>query len=239
VTNPLPAAGGADAETIDQGRSNIPVATAALDRIISVADYAAVARTFAGIAKAFAAGFPGASPIVHVTVAADGDATVATKSVPIQNLQTTLGGLGDRQITLDVRARSLVVLVLAAQISLKGGAQWETVAPAIRTRLLTRFGFNARSLVQDVYLTEVIAAISSVTGVASVEVDIFDSFSDAGESDLMTQLENLSKRPGPPKLSIPARPPQLAGNGSITPAQLAIFKPELPETIVLTRPNGG
>ena len=234
VTNPLPGAGGADAETIDQGRANIPLATASLDRIVSVSDYAAVARTFAGVAKAFALRFPAARPIVHVTVAADGDATVDTTSPLIQNLKNTLVDQGDPHITLDVAPRSLVVLVLAAHVSLGTGAVWETVAPAIRAQLLATFGFDARNLAQAVYRTEIIAAISSVTGVASVTIDVFDSFSDASEADLATQLQNLSSS-GSPKASIAANPPLLATNGSITPAQLAIFKPELPAAIVLTQ----
>ena len=48
------ATGGADPETIEQARSNAPLAVKALDRLISVQDYADFARTYAGIAKATA-----------------------------------------------------------------------------------------------------------------------------------------------------------------------------------------
>jgi predicted phage baseplate assembly protein len=239
VTNPLPATGGADAETVNQGRANIPLATASLDRIVSVADYAAVARTFAGVAKAAAKRFPGAPATVHVTIVADGDATIDPKSSAlVKNLTSTLAGLGDPQIRLDVQPRSLVVLVLAAHVGLQSGFAWEVVAPAIRAQLLATFGFAARALEQAVYQTEVIAAIAGVAGVASVGIDIFDSFSDESEADLVTQLQALSAGSGQRQTAIVANAPQLNGDGTIAPAQLAIFKPEIPAAIVLTQIGG-
>jgi hypothetical protein len=235
----LPATGGADAETVDQGRANIPLATASLDRIVSVADYAAVARTFAGVAKAAAKRFPGAPATVHVTIVADGDATIDPKSSAlVKNLTSTLAGLGDPQIRLDVQPRSLVVLVLAAHVGLQSGFAWEVVAPAIRAQLLATFGFAARALEQAVYQTEVIAAIAGVAGVASVGIDIFDSFSDESEADLVTQLQALSAGSGQRQTAIVANAPQLNGDGTIAPAQLAIFKPEIPAAIVLTQIGG-
>jgi hypothetical protein len=49
VINPLRAAGGADGDTRDQARRNVPIGITALDRLVSVADYADFARKFAGI----------------------------------------------------------------------------------------------------------------------------------------------------------------------------------------------
>ncbi|MGA7206695.1 MAG: hypothetical protein WBX27_18945, partial [Specibacter sp.] len=48
VNNPLRSTGGADPETRDAARANAPLAVTALDRLVSVADYADFARTFAG-----------------------------------------------------------------------------------------------------------------------------------------------------------------------------------------------
>jgi predicted phage baseplate assembly protein len=227
VTNPLPASGGADPEDVNQGRANVPVATASLDRIVSVADYAAVARTFAGVAKAAARWFPGSPPIVHVTIAADDDAAVNTPVVT--DLVRTLTEQGDPTISLDVKARSLVILVLAAYVAVQPGNQWETVSPAIRARLLDVFGFGRRALAQDVYLAEIVAAITGVEGVAYVQVETFTSISDV---DPVSELSLLST-PGPPKPSISANPPLLSSSGTITAAQLAIFKAELPDAMVL------
>src|SRR5207244_4132800 len=47
VTNPLPGTGGAEPEGRDRARRNAPLGTLTLDRLVSVPDYAAFARTFA------------------------------------------------------------------------------------------------------------------------------------------------------------------------------------------------
>jgi predicted phage baseplate assembly protein len=75
VTNPLPSSGGADAEGRDDIRRRVPQSVTALDRVVSVPDYADFALTFPGIAKAVAARLTdGRRELVHVTVAAQNDA---------------------------------------------------------------------------------------------------------------------------------------------------------------------
>ena len=54
VINPLRASGGADRESLEQARKNAPLAVMALDRLVSVQDYADFVRTYAGIGKAAA-----------------------------------------------------------------------------------------------------------------------------------------------------------------------------------------
>ena len=70
VVNPLPASGGADRDSLDQARRNAPLAVTALDRLVSVQDYADFARTYAGIAKASAVRLSdGRAELVHLTIA--------------------------------------------------------------------------------------------------------------------------------------------------------------------------
>ena len=77
VINPLPATGGADRESRDRARRNIPLAVMALDRLVSTQDYADFARTFAGIGKASAKELSnGRQTIVHVTIAKADDIAI-------------------------------------------------------------------------------------------------------------------------------------------------------------------
>jgi predicted phage baseplate assembly protein len=230
ITNPLPAAGGADPESADSGRNNVPLATAALDRIVSLDDYAAVARTFAGVAKALTLQFPGTPPLVHVTVAGDGDAAIAAPSDLVTNLSATLLAQGDPQIALDIQPRALIVLVLSASVALEPGAQWAEVQPAIRAALLDQFGFERRNLAQDVYLSEIVAAIQNVAGVSHARITVFDGVSDANVS---ADFERLGRTAEGPNMKIVAQPPRRGAGGTVLPAQLAIFDPDLPEAIVL------
>ena len=52
VTNPLPATGGQDAQSVDDIRTNAPLSVLTLGRAVSIADYQNFAASFAGIAKA-------------------------------------------------------------------------------------------------------------------------------------------------------------------------------------------
>ncbi|MBO7942391.1 baseplate J/gp47 family protein, partial [Streptomyces sp. S9] len=52
VVNPLRASGGADRESLELIRENAPRSLMALDRLVSLSDYADFTRMFAGIAKA-------------------------------------------------------------------------------------------------------------------------------------------------------------------------------------------
>jgi predicted phage baseplate assembly protein len=52
VTNPLPSSGGGDPENITQIRRRAPASLQTFGRAVSVADYAALALSYPGIAKA-------------------------------------------------------------------------------------------------------------------------------------------------------------------------------------------
>ena len=72
VVNPMRASGGASGDTDEQARRNTPIALLALDRLVSVRDYADFARAFAGIGKAAAEQFNVADgEIVHLAFALD------------------------------------------------------------------------------------------------------------------------------------------------------------------------
>src|SRR5205823_12256314 len=87
VVNPLPSTGGADQEGRDQVRKNAPLGVLALDRLVSVQDYADFTRTFAGIGKASAAKLSdGAREVVHVTIAGANDIPIDPTSDLYQNL---------------------------------------------------------------------------------------------------------------------------------------------------------
>ncbi|HLY02218.1 MAG TPA: putative baseplate assembly protein [Candidatus Cybelea sp.] len=230
VTNPQPASGGVDPESVDQGRANVPLVTAALDRVVSLSDYEFVARTFAGVAKALAMQFAGSPPLVHVTIAPGGDIAITSNSPLVTSLSAALVALGSQQVTIDVQPRSLLVLALSADVALSTGAQWEDVEPAIRATLLDQFGFDRRGLAQEIYLSEVIAAIQNVDGVSYVNVTVFDSVSDSSETGKVPGITALASTPRP---NVSPLPPRRAGDGSILPAQIAVFPSSLPEAIVL------
>lgn len=244
VVNPLRASGGADAETRDQARRNVPLAVLALDRLVSVSDYADFSRTFGGVGKA-AAIKSGAQ--VWVTIAGAADAPVDPSSDLYRNLLTALRQYGDPALPVALDMRELVALTLSAKVGLKPDYLWTSIEPQVRCALLATFGFEQRTLAQDVYLSQVVACIQSVRGVAWVDVDAFGSLDEAtllsgfgadskgddgGHSDgPILQLSPSASNAVPDRVR--AMPARFGGDGSILPAQLAYFLPDVPDTLLL------
>src|SRR6185437_7939684 len=144
VVNPLRASGGADAETRDQARGNVPLAVLALDRLVSVPDYADFARTFGGVGK---------------------DAPIDNTSDLYRNLLQALQQYGDPGLPVGLDVRELRALTLSAKAGLAPDYAWESVEPALRAALLDAFGFERRALAQNVYLSEIVACLQAVRGV--------------------------------------------------------------------------
>ena len=256
VVNPERASGGADPESRDQARRNVPLGVLALDRLVSVQDYADFTRTFAGIGKADAASLSdGQRSVVHLTIAGADDAPIDVQSDLYRNLLLALGRFGDRSIPLQVALREAVFIFISARVKVLEDHLWETVEPEIRAALLDAFSFDRRELGQDVWLSEAIGVIQGIKGVDYVDVDLLDAVSEADADDpetLADKLEELAAASGV------ASSPTNAGNGAgrpnqrlvvelaridpaaadralrIRPAQMAYLNPTLPDTLILT-----
>lgn len=195
VINPLRASGGADRENRDQARKHAPLAVTALDRLVSVRDYADFARTFAGIGKAQAVELStGRKPLVHVTIAGADDIPIDETSDLFINLERALRTLGDPFQPVQVGVRELLLIVLSAKVRIHPDYLWEDVAGRLRAALLKTFGFEARELGQQVFLSEVYAVMQAVRGVVYVDIDSFggvpEKVSDyTGERRLLTPDE--------------------------------------------------
>ncbi len=174
VINPLRASGGADRESRDQARKNVPLAVTALDRLVSVQDYADFARTFAGIAKASARRLSdGKRELVHVTIAGVDDVPIDPSSDLYRNLGIALRAYGDPDLPIQVDVRDLLTLVISAKVYLQADYVWEKVVDQVKTKLLDKFSFDRRDLGQDAVLSEALSDMQAVPGVAYVDVDIF------------------------------------------------------------------
>jgi len=243
VINPLRASGGADAETRDQARRNVPLAVLALDRLVSVADYADFARSFGGVGKAVAVKLGG---LVQVTIAGAADAPIDPSSDLYRNLLQALQQYGDPSLPVRLDVRELLALTVSAKVGLLPDFAWESVEPAVRAALLDAFGFERRALAQAAYLSELVACMQAVRGVAWVDVDAFGSLDEAtllagfGAGDngkqgdgaaLMTHVTAATATTVPPR--VPVLPARYDDTGTLRPAQLAYLPPNVPDTLLL------
>jgi predicted phage baseplate assembly protein len=246
VINPLPATGGADAESRDQARRNVPLALMALDRLVSVKDYADFTRTFAGIGKASATRLSDSQrQLVHLTIAGADDIPIDQNSDLYQNFLQALKQSGDPNQPVQVELRELLLLVIEANVKIHPDYLWESVVTQIRTALLETFSFEQRQLGQPAYLSEVIRTIQQIPGVDYVDVDTFGGIPEKEvdpnnpkkrrvlpPSEIVKRLDQLKN--GEPASFVAVN---LAGNqdGSIHPAQLAYLTPAVPDTLILNR----
>lgn len=243
VVNPLRSSGGADKETRDQARRNVPVALMALDRLVSTKDYADFARTFAGIGKASAARLSdGRRQVVHLTIAGADDIPIDLNSDLYNNLRRALAKYGDSFVPVQIAMRELLALVIVANVQIQPDYLWESVEPKIRTKLLDTFSFDRRELGQPVFLSEVISIIQAVKGVRYVDVDILDSIS---ETDIKSEERLKDKKKDwidPDKTGVNSKQyvrAKLAmfekDERKIMPAQLAFLTPDVSDTLILNK----
>src|SRR5882724_2737915 len=243
VINPLPATGGADADTLEQARRNVPIAVMSLDRLVSLPDYAFFTRNYGGVAKASASGLAyGSSRMVHVTFAAVGDVPIDPTSDFFTNLSDALVKFGDPLEPVQLARRSALLLVIKAEVHVLPDYLWENVSPVVRTAMMRKFGFDWRELEQDAVLSEVFSTIQSVVGVDFVKVYAFGAISDVDADgkpltpdDLTKALKDLIQSADPAKLpsrivANSARP----GDNRILPAQIAYLSTIVPDCLLLS-----
>jgi hypothetical protein len=246
VINPLRTSGGADKEGRDLARQNAPLAVTALDRLVSVQDYADFTRMFAGIGKAVSRRLTdGRRALVHLTIAGVDDIPIDKTSDLYQNLVRALHDYGSPDTPVRVAMRELVLLVVSANVGLLPDYKWEPVVTRLRATLLDKFSFARRELGQDAVLSELITTAQAVEGVAYVDVDVF-----GGVPELIVDENGILRLLTPKEISDAvqamlidkAQPTQrvrvnLAAprDADIQPAQIALLSPDVPDTLILNQ----
>ncbi|MFD9460408.1 putative baseplate assembly protein [Streptomyces sp. NPDC060027] len=239
VTNPLPATGGTDADGREDARRCVPLRLSALDRLVSVRDYEDFALAFAGVGKAAARRCPdGTRQLVHVTIAAAGDAPLDAGSLLLDALQSALSQYGDPALPVRVEACERVRLVLSLGVRTLPDHSRDMVEQAVRDALTARLGFAAAELAQPVFLSAAIAAAQTVPGVDFVDVDAFGGVGDdvdaAGVIRFAQELTAAPCVPGHPagyrdSLYTPApgeTTASVAAVNGLTEQQLALLNPD-------------
>jgi baseplate J-like protein len=245
VVNPLPASGGADRETRDQARKNVPLAVMALDRLVSVQDYEDFARVFAGVGKARAAELSdGRRLLLHLTIAGVDDIPIEKSSDLYRHLTLALRRFGDPDQAIRLEVRELLLLVLSARVRVHPDYQWEKVEPLVRAALLDAFSFDRRELGEDALLSVATSVIQHVAGVEWVDVDAFDGIPERisnGRERVLLDPGDIAKQVRKIVQHAETAGPRsrvrvnLAGleDGQLRPAQIAYLTPFAPATLIL------
>lgn len=194
VINPLPATGAANPQLVQDTRENAPRTVLTLGRIVSLRDYEDFAGAFAGIGKAMAAWTWNRNKRgVLITVAGADGASVPEGEKLHTSLLNAIAAAGDPFVSVQVKSYRKVTFAIRGSVKVDALHIPEKVSLEIEKALRSRFSFSARSFGQSVHLSEVIAIIQRVRGVAFVDVDEIRRTDGA---DNKTPLAADSPRPG-------------------------------------------
>lgn len=174
VANPLPSTGGADPETLDNLRDNVPLSCRTIDRVVSLSDFADYARAYAGIAKSRAewVKFPGAAKSgVVVTVADEKGDEVPDTSKLFKDLLASLTGDGIPYTRFRLRSFRPRYFRMAAKVKALEDYVEADVLEDVEAALRTEYAFEARSFAAPVFASEVITTMQNVEGVEAVVLD--------------------------------------------------------------------
>jgi predicted phage baseplate assembly protein len=213
ATNPLAAAGAADPERLEDARRNATLGVTTLGRVVSLGDYEAFARAFAGIDKAAATWtWSGERRVVLLTVAGVHGADVPEGSALQRDLLAAIAACSEPGVAVRLSSYTPVAFRVVATIGVRPERDAAAVARAVEAALCAEFSFAARAFGQPVHRSEVLAAMQGVEGVVHVELLAFHR---AGAAPSVEE-------------AIPAAAPQ-AGEEGISPAELVALDPRLLE----------
>ena len=188
VGNPLHAGGGADPEPLHTARGVAPRTVTTLERVVSLRDYEDFARGRAGIAGAHAVwSWDHGERGVLLTIAGPGGEVPAQDGAVARALAEALAAAGDPHVPVRVLPYEPVRFRVQAHVRREPDRADERVLAGVEAALRERFSFAARAFGQAVHLSEVVAAIQGVPGVAGVDVDALYAEGDPArlESSLM------------------------------------------------------
>ncbi len=174
VVNGVAAAGADDPEDLDRARTNAPLAVRALGRVVSLADYADVARAFAGVGKARGdLVWDGRRQVVHLTVAGAGGAAVEPGSALAVDLATAIDRARHASVPVSVGGFVELRLAVTAGLVVDPDQRFPDVAARARAALVDRFSFAHRDFARSATRSEVVAILQAVPGVVAVLVAAF------------------------------------------------------------------
>jgi predicted phage baseplate assembly protein len=234
VTNPVPATGGADPETLAQARTNAPNTVRTFGRIVSLRDFEDEARVSGEVAKARATVVSdGLGRAIHLTVAGQQGALLGADN--LRALHASLGLRRDPNQTLllpDGFVR--VPIVIAGTVRIDPARASDVVIADARAALLAGLGFDQLGFGQSVNLSDVYTLLQNVPGVIASDIDLFH-FKHRTPAQLAAR--RATAHPVQPRLRIFAARPNPAPPPRIVPAEQAWI--ETPDTDVVLRVSGG
>ncbi|MFZ0707294.1 MAG: putative baseplate assembly protein [Candidatus Korobacteraceae bacterium] len=186
VSNPVPSSGGSDADAPSQIRVAAPASLRTFGRAVSAPDYAALARSFPGIAKATAAwvlsdpvtGQAVAHPYIQLAVATVDD-TPIQGTLLSTNLRRFLDSHRDPNVLLRLQDFSPIYLEVAVEIDINSRFPQQATISKVQAALnpglnpdgsAGYFAPQQLQFGQSIFLSALYATVQSIPGVQDVTI---------------------------------------------------------------------
>lgn len=181
LSNPVPAVGGTEPDTLDHARAQAPTTMLTLDRVVSRSDVEQFARARPGIAKASAVtAWSGQRQVVLLTHAGTNGAVLDDTDPIVLKLIEAIVANKDPTLQVRVAAYDPVYVRLAAQLVLDPTRDRDDVLAAAETAVRQALSFSARQLGAALTASSVIATLQRVEGVVAVDLDALWRTRDGG-----------------------------------------------------------
>ncbi len=195
--NPLPAFGGIAGDGPEEVRAGAPLGLRGLGRVVTVSDYAELARSYAGVGKATAE-LAGRSPAqgVLLTIAGTDPVPLDATGPLCTSVAATVSAAADPLLPLRVVPAGLFMILLGATVTRDPRVSWDDAVGAVRAALLAGFAYSNRDLGADVVLSDLIAAAHAAPAVRSFAVTALALVpAQASASDLADRVPQLLAEP--------------------------------------------
>jgi hypothetical protein len=174
ASNPVPAEGGTEAETTDELRTAGPRSIRTLDRVVSLADFEAFARTRPGVGKALATELRvGMRSVVCLTIATTELERPASGSDVVEGLRTALASVSVPGRVVRIEGFTDLAAEVTAALAIDPAFRRADVEAAARQKLVEVFGRPVRAFGAALHRSEVLAALHEVEGVVAARLTQF------------------------------------------------------------------
>jgi predicted phage baseplate assembly protein len=235
VTNPLPATGGSGGDDQESVRAAVPVSLSGLGRVVTIGDYAGLARSIAGVGQASAV-FAADTGVV-VTIAGTDPVQLDPDGSLCQGVAAAIAAVADPALPAQVVPASLYLIALTATVVSDPLVSWDATVAAVRAALLADFGYGQRNLGQDVAVSDLLAAAHAAPGVLSITITGLALIPAAASAfALSTTLPRLLIAPVRPVAMLADVPSQWS-LPSAAGAAVAYMSAAAPGTLILSEPS--
>jgi predicted phage baseplate assembly protein len=229
VANPQAAFGGADRESVDKVRTNAAASLSTFGRAVSAADYASLALSYPGVAKASAAWVNRDwktlkaldHPYVQLVIATSDQQPLAEQPTFAGKLRSFLDQRRDPNVSLRITDFMPINMQLVASVEIDDAFPQQATIANVRAALnptvnpdgtIGFFAFERLSFGESIHLSAVYAQLQSVPGVRDALISTFRRLD--VDTDPTTVRDSIFIRPT--ELGVILNDPSQPDKGSLT-----------------------